>query len=1079
MRPNRKIKLVKATNTTTSWHSIPLLLFASLCLIIFTAATLPRYFQADNHAQPAPTNELIEPWTYHEDFEDRELGAWASYPLWQDIAYNQNFRVNEIVPGDSNISIVQKVTPYTAVDNYAGAQKLLDMYLVPGATLRLKYYLKTHQSCEWIKVRFAAGSYGKIDATLRELKTNQWQSIDLDFDDFARENPSIAGEKKIKIFAMALLAKFPEADPDMPIYLGIDDVEFRAARSMPFQFTTPAMYKLPEFKPYIPKMPYHVGSPFELTGSWSSEVTDISLSISPISDKKTEIFQSKLKWNGKTWALDPIQLDYPEGLYLGTLKAWVNDQPIGKTRFTVHISPKGIAQRHPRLLFDQEEKKNIAQRAAENRFQGVLKDIGTSAEKFREKIPPESLHFDLDQFPEEDWLHSWSAWGSKIYHTASALRINARAFSFLNDQEAGMYVKEVLLKLATWPNWTHPWQTKRGRYSEHRTGDWSHRVAEAYDLVYPLFTQEESKLVRSAIMKNIVQGAHRTYVYNDNITAATSNWLAMILGGSLMSMSAIYMDGDDVKNMEPYFTGALLKLNKFLNRVTDSDDGAWGEGFGYNNYSFSNLSYSLPSLENVFNIDLSKPLAGTYREYIWAGLIKKKRWFEYGDSGGDLKSANNWAYLLSKYQDPQLSWFYHFLRENKETKESTKPNYLDLVFDVLDIPEEDPFDKNPVKLFRDLGTVVFKSGWEADDFVFVMRSGPAYNHQHLDQGSFWLADQGQIFIEERPLYNSHYYDDPLYESWLTQPVGHSTILIDRNHQSQRVGDHLTFAPGFDDHAYVSHFLDGKNTSFATGDIGRLYYDKVEGLSRNVLYIKPRIVIMLDVVNPTEQDVDINLLYQTEQLADITPGVDLSRIKKGAQELKIHHLFPPKSTTEAIETPHYLKTLRSGKPLEREGMLTVNNKTSGVPLIISNLLTTAHDFDLNKIHYDGDAGYALGEVSGINFAFQTKLNTLFEVGDMKTDALIITWDGSTVFVAKARNFSNQVLEINSDQPITFELSSNGQIKYYVHEDTALRVGSKKRPSSIQLNGKDILGSYDPSSRDFKQLIPAGEGKIMVR
>jgi hypothetical protein len=31
------------------------------------------------------------------------------------------------VPGDPNISIVQRVTPYTQVDNYAGAQKLLDM----------------------------------------------------------------------------------------------------------------------------------------------------------------------------------------------------------------------------------------------------------------------------------------------------------------------------------------------------------------------------------------------------------------------------------------------------------------------------------------------------------------------------------------------------------------------------------------------------------------------------------------------------------------------------------------------------------------------------------------------------------------------------------------------------------------------------------------------------------------------------------------------------------------------------------------------------------------------------------------
>src|SRR5690625_4900917 len=75
----------------------------------------------------------LEPFTYTEDFESRDLGAWASYPLWQDNAYDQNFQVGEIVPGDSNLSIVAKITPYSHEDDFVGAQKLLDMYLVPGA----------------------------------------------------------------------------------------------------------------------------------------------------------------------------------------------------------------------------------------------------------------------------------------------------------------------------------------------------------------------------------------------------------------------------------------------------------------------------------------------------------------------------------------------------------------------------------------------------------------------------------------------------------------------------------------------------------------------------------------------------------------------------------------------------------------------------------------------------------------------------------------------------------------------------------------------------------------------------------
>ena len=302
-------------------------------------------------------------------------------------------------------------------------------------------------------------------------------------------------------------------------------------------------------------------------------------------------------------------------------------------------------------MFDVEKKKELDRRFQEERFKQLYENISIQAKTLRERVPVETLVFDLDQFPDEIWLPTWDAWGSHIYHTGSALRQNSRAYAFHADTVAGEYVKQVLLRLASWPNWTHPWQTKRGRFSEHRTGSWSHRVAEAYDLVYDLMTADERANIRQAIKKNIVEGVHRTYVYNDNITAATSNWLAMTVGGSLMCQAALFEDGDDTMQIEPYFTGAVMKLHRFINKVTDSKDGGWGEGFGYNNYSFSNLSYSLTSLEQVFNIDLTQPLVGTYKEYIWAGLIKNKRWFEYGDSKGQITSAVNWAFLLAKYKN--------------------------------------------------------------------------------------------------------------------------------------------------------------------------------------------------------------------------------------------------------------------------------------------------------------------------------------------------------------------------------------------------------------------------------------------
>ncbi|MDH3651932.1 MAG: heparinase II/III-family protein, partial [Saprospiraceae bacterium] len=462
---------------------------------------------------------------------------------------------------------------------------------------------------------------------------------------------------------------------------------------------------------------------------------------------------------------------------------------------------------------------------------------------------------------------------------------------------------------------------------------------------------------------------------------------------------------------------------------------------------------------------------------------------------GNLTSARNWAFLLNKYKEPRLSWFYNFLKENQSnyvannepvsTRQAKSQNgenesYEDVIFNTVNIPEENPFMERPVKLFRAVGTTVFKSGWEPDDFVFVMRTGPAYNHQHLDQGSFWLADREKLFVQERPLSNSHYYDDPLYESWLTQPVGHSTILVNGNHQSQRMGDHLNFAPGFDDHAYVSHFLDGEHAAFSAGNIGRLYWDKVKALSRNVLYLKPRTLLMLDLVIPSAEDADITLLYQTARLEDIKAGKKESSIVKDDATLHISHLAPASTKVTSVETPHYLKTLQAGKPLEREGMLTVTSETNGQPLVIANLLRTSLSASRPEINTTLGEDFISGVVSHQNFAFSTKPGKEYEVAHLSTDALAITWDEERIFAAKAMIYRDPKIELASDAPITFEFSSDGALKYYIERDGQLIVKLDKAASSIIMNDKKVENSfYNSDAETWNLPVPEGKGNISIR
>ena len=389
---------------------------------------------------------------------------------------------------------------------------------------------------------------------------------------------------------------------------------------------------------------------------------------------------------------------------------------------------------------------------------------------------------------------------------------------------------------------------------------------------------------------------------------------------------------------------------------------------------------------------------------------------------------------------------------------------------------KDPFDENPVKFFREVGTTVFKSGWEKDDFIFVMRTGAFYNHQHLDQGTFWLSDRGSRFIEER--HGSTYYLDPYYQSWYTQPVAHSTILIDHNHQSQRVGDPLVFADGFNDHAFLYHFLDGSDVAFSSGDIGKLYWGKVKQMRRNVLYLKPRTLLMLDVIRPTEEDVDVTQLYQTNHLKDIHADPLKSTIEKENNVLHIKHLYPGNVESKAVETPHYIYTLLNEKPLVKEGMLTVTTSTGGKPLVMANVLTTTEGGEPD-IAYQNENGFVSGVASGKSFIFSTSPDEIYNNDHFITDALMLTWDDDKTFAAIVKSLKRDGKRlIASDIPITCEITGKS-IKYYHQEEAEVLIGVESEPASVILNGTEVSEwKYDREEGEISIALPEGEGTLII-
>jgi len=1034
-------------------------------------------------------NIPLEPHTYFQDFESRELCAWASYPLWQDTAYDDNFHAGEIVPGDPNISIVQYVAAYSRNDRYAGAQKKLDMYLTGSSTVSLRFYLKTNQPVEFFKVRIAAGRDGKVDYTVGNPQTNGWCDLTVSYADFISENPRLAGKEAIRVTGLAFLMKIPDADPFMPFYLGIDDVVVRGARKKPFTFIEPKMHKLPEWKPYIARSHYRPGDSFTLRGRWDCGADKVTVRIAPFSDPAAAVLERRLESKSGEYSLPAMKLRFEPGLYLAVLEAWKQDKLLADTEFTLYIEPDSATSPHPRLWFTEAKRKKMVEELKTGAFSGLAKELADQAVKQRADYPLETMVYDFDQFPEEDWLVTRYAWSlDRIRSVGETAKANAVAYSLLGDETAGEYAKDVLVTYAGFPSWNHPWMKKRGRHFYLLMGDMAMDFAISYDLVWGLMSENERELVRKAFKKEVIDGAHRAYVHANLVTSNTSNWIAAIMGGSLMCQAAIYGESAGTAPMEPCFTGAVFKMNALIQKAVGSD-GGYGEGYNYYHYSSRSWSKSLPALENVFGIDLSAKLNGVYSELAWAGLIRDKYFFYNGDSRGGLRPMTAWAWLLDKYEDPLLAWMYYFLNPPETKTVSGFDTFSksgvslfsimqgttleDLIHDTRNVTASPPFDQNPVRLFRDIGTTVFKSGWESDDFAFVLRTGPFYNHQHLDQGTFWLADRGTVFIGEH--YGSSYYDDALYESHYTQPIAHSTILIDHNPQSQRTGDPLDFIEGLNDHAFVHHFLDGGRVAFVSGDLGGLYWGKVAQLRRNVLYLKPRTLLMLDTVVPAGDDADVSALFQTRCLDGIEAGHGISSITKDGATLLIRHLSPDTREVKAVELPHFLRDFNE-TPLRRRGYLSVTARTEGLPMVIANMLST--DTALESIRTEQGNGCVTGLHNGVGFAFAERPGSAYTAGNITTDALVTAWGGDFLFAALATMLVRDgTVLVESSAPVTVEIRDDA-IRYCLAEQSEIALHVARRPRSVTVNGGSVTVAYDPEKEAVFFTLDAGEGVIGV-
>ena len=874
------------------------------------------------------------PHTYRQDFETHEVMAWSSYPPIQDAAYEAPFIYpGTVVPVDKGTALVKLIRPEYDVPQLTGVVKRLKMRLDDRSRVRFRYYIKTTLAPSWLGVDLPLATGDRIRARFAAPKTNAWVDADYSLADiFAAAGRSAA--PSLDITALALTVRFEHADADMPIVLGFDDFEVSGNRAVQFAFDEPKVQRLEEWDSAIALHHYRPGDALRLRGAFPNTALDTAeLRISRFDRPEITVETANLTRKGDSLTLEkPLTLStqkYPAGMYAVEITGKRGAVAVARSSFTFLVTNPALVSGHPRLWYTRDTTGAFLANVKLDRNAPYLNDLRNMAKTAREKYPPE-LPYDLQTFPKVGWLKSFEPYRYRIATMPQAAFNNAVVSVVDSDPAAAEFARKVLVSLCQWPSWTHPFMEEKGHHIYLYQWYTAWNLAMAYDLLHDRLSAEERRTVREAFIRNLLKPAYRTYVELDQCTCQESNWITAVVGGALTAACAILGEEEDTSALEPWLSGCLYKLRAHMDTAFGGDS-ACLEGFGYASGTMWIYSAVLPPIERCLGIDLSGKMNGSYREMFWAADHTKKEFYTFGDARFGTPTTSAFPWLVEKYRDPELAWFL-----DRYPPEPNFVSYQTMLSNTEGVPRKKP-DLAGAHWFRQTGTVVFRSGDAEGPFVLTFRCGPFGNHQHLDQGTFLLADRGELLVTEQEY--SDYYEDPFYQSHIIQPIGHNCILLDHNPQSQRTGDHGEYAPGMTDHARITSFVGGSGMAFALGDLSPVYTGNVKSLRRGILYLPPRTALVVDMLETAKGEASLDALFHGPKLTDVRIDREFS-FTIGSGKAALHGVVAhPRSPALRIDPDPVKLAKYSNEPIIPLGRVTVSTETTGGRAMSAVLLST--------------------------------------------------------------------------------------------------------------------------------------------
>ncbi|MDQ3750570.1 MAG: heparinase II/III family protein, partial [Acidobacteriota bacterium] len=1048
------------------------------------------------------SNNFLETDTMREDFQGDGLGQFASYPPAQDIGYEPSITPTSGFEAIGGRALMRVVQPTRNGDLRAGFIRKVAMVSGDEARLSFSYRLNLPNGNAAIELGFA-GADGCRYVKEFAAQTNVWAKAETVLADFRCGNKTL--NSGIGIEAFYIVANLKNVNKDVIYRFLIDDVSLSAERAAEFVISTPNAEKFAPWDSQISAKSYRANDRISIE---VAAPTRLVQAVCVVKTSEGKIITTQKLYDDGTrgdkkakdniWtnnALYKIETKDAAGVWNAGLNGKTAD---GKSvssglRFIVY-PPERAA--HPHLYFDSGDKEKLLARMRDPRLAKVWEYIQTAAKNTRATGDLSHGGDVFELLDKEYLLPSLLGYFDILNRARSRIAYNAFLAYLTDDAEARTAAKEALLTVSRWRRWEPPWFTAHGQHTYYPAGLLAVDVALGYDLLYDHLSETERSLVRRAIIEKQIIPTYKEYFLDNRAMTNTSNWISHTVGGALIAASAI---AGDVKpeesngKFELYLNGLLLKIEAHI-AASFLPDGSYGEGISYHEFDAETLAPMTVALRRAFGIDYFKRThvkdSLAYALYTLTNPTSAS--LDMGDTHPP--AGHGIPALVYQSKDPVLRWYYARFE---------RPSLQHFIFYDDSVAPQTPLSAKLLtsRIFADKGNAAFRTGWGgADEIVLLFRAGANFNHHHADQGAFLLTAFGEPLITEAGW--SDYYKDPYYATFFTQAVGHNTVLVDGNPESQTIPDTPQFKalgdyPRITD-AVTSEFYDGVGS-----ELSSVYQNRLARYVRRIVFVKPHYFVVFDDLKANGNPAQFDFLLHLPNRAGVkTKGT--TAIYNGSKASLAVRSFAPDDAKLSVENgripypvfsartpatmppqPVYLD-FKTVKPLSETQFLTaiVPAKTETAAQNLINRMTEIAGENLKGIRVTRG-----NEIDLIMFRTGAG-NRAIRQGDWAADAAVLAVTESAnnlkmfaVQNARVLRRGSQIL-FSSEQPASVAVNFNaGEIEAVCNAETATKINLfvGENPVRVLLDGKELSAnafSFNRAAGTISLTVPAGQHQLLI-